>query len=123
MTNNSYDKLFLYIDREFIEGNDRKHKDIVNPANVEVIGLLPHAGRDDLDRALNAAQRAFQSWRGSIKTAELIVNGLEVGMVKVNHFGITLAETPFGGVKDSGMGSEPFDSYLATKIVSPASPA
>jgi succinate-semialdehyde dehydrogenase/glutarate-semialdehyde dehydrogenase len=64
---------------------------------------------------------------GSIKTSERMVNGLEVGMVNVNHFGITLAETPFGGVKDSGMGSEggseTFDSYLVTKFVSQASPA
>ena len=64
---------------------------------------------------------------GSIKTSERMVNGLEVGMVNVNHFGITLAETPFGGVKDSGIGSEggseTFDGYLVTKFVSQASPA
>ena len=37
----------------------------------------------------------------------------------------TLAETPLGGVKDSGMGSEggseTFDGYLVTKFVSQAS--
>ncbi len=64
---------------------------------------------------------------GSIKTSEQMVDGLEVGMVNVNHFGITLAETPFGGVKDSGMGSEggseTFDGYLVTKFVTQASPA
>ena len=64
---------------------------------------------------------------GSIKTSTRVVNELEVGMVNVNHFGITLAETPFGGVKDSGIGSEggseTFDGYLITKFVSQASPA
>ncbi|TAJ70901.1 MAG: aldehyde dehydrogenase family protein, partial [Sphingobium sp.] len=65
MTDTAYGKPFLYIDGEFIEGGDRQHQDIINPANGEVIGSLPHARRDDLDRALNAAQRAFESWRKS----------------------------------------------------------
>nr|MBF0684488.1 aldehyde dehydrogenase family protein [Pseudomonas sp.] len=59
-----YEKLALYIDGEFIHG-DRKEQDVVNPATGEVIGRLPHATRDDLDRALQAAQRAFAEWRKS----------------------------------------------------------
>jgi succinate-semialdehyde dehydrogenase/glutarate-semialdehyde dehydrogenase len=47
---------------------------------------------------------------------------LEAGMVNVNHFGIALPETPFGGIKDSGMGleggQETFDAYVVTKFVS-----
>ena len=42
-------------------------------------------------------------------------------MVNINHFGMALAETPFGGVKESGIGSEggteTFDGYLVTKFV------
>lgn len=42
-------------------------------------------------------------------------------MVSVNHIGLALAETPIGGVKDSGYGreggSETFDGYLSTKFV------
>ena len=49
---------------------------------------------------------------------------LEAGMVNVNHFGIALAETPLGGVKDSGIGSEggteTFDGYVVTKFVTEA---
>ncbi len=59
-----YEKLALYIDGEFIHA-DRKQQDVVNPATGEVIGHLPHATRDDLDRALAAAQRAFAEWRRS----------------------------------------------------------
>lgn len=65
MSNTDYTPPFLYIDGEFIEGGDRVRQDIVNPANGQVIGSLPHARRDDLDRALLAAQRAFQGWRKS----------------------------------------------------------
>jgi len=53
--------------------------------------------------------------------ANLIQNGLEVGMLSINHIGMALAETPFGGIKDSGIGSEggseTFDGYLNTKFV------
>jgi len=59
-----YETLALYIDGEFITG-DRKSQDVRNPATGEVIGKLPHATREDLDRALAAAQRAFQTWKHS----------------------------------------------------------
>lgn len=55
------------------------------------------------------------------KTAHLMSNGLEAGMVSINHFGLALAETPFGGVKDSGIGSEggseALEPFLTTKFV------
>lgn len=57
-----YEKLALYIDGAFIEAEGRKTEPVVNPASGEVIGQLPHASREDLDRALAAAQRAFTTW-------------------------------------------------------------
>jgi succinate-semialdehyde dehydrogenase/glutarate-semialdehyde dehydrogenase len=57
----------------------------------------------------------------SLKTATNVSNALEAGMVNINHFGSGSAETPLGGVKESGMGSEggmeSFDGYLVTKFV------
>src|SRR5690554_725420 len=69
-----YPTLALYIDGEFIGGENRKTQDIINPATQEVIGQLPHATRDDLDRALEAASRAFQTWRNSspMQRAEIL---------------------------------------------------
>ncbi|MEK7948466.1 NAD-dependent succinate-semialdehyde dehydrogenase [Pigmentiphaga sp. YJ18] len=58
-----YQDLALYIDGEFIQGGDRREQYVVNPATGEVLGKLPHASRADLDRALAAAQRAFESWK------------------------------------------------------------
>jgi succinate-semialdehyde dehydrogenase/glutarate-semialdehyde dehydrogenase len=47
---------------------------------------------------------------------------LESGMVGINTYNISVEETPFGGVKDSGYGSEggseSLESYLTTKFVS-----
>lgn len=36
--------------------------DVVNPANEDVIGRVPACGKDELDRAVAAARRAFKSW-------------------------------------------------------------
>jgi succinate-semialdehyde dehydrogenase/glutarate-semialdehyde dehydrogenase len=58
-----YEQLALYIDGEFLSGDGRKSQDVTNPATLEVLGQLPHATEADLDRALQAAQRAFESWR------------------------------------------------------------
>jgi len=47
---------------------------------------------------------------------------LEAGMVSVNHHGVGLPETPFGGIKDSGYGSEggseALEAYQNVKFVS-----
>jgi succinate-semialdehyde dehydrogenase/glutarate-semialdehyde dehydrogenase len=58
-----YDQLALYIDGEFLSGDGRQTQDVTNPATLEVLGQLPHASEADLDRALQSAQRAFESWR------------------------------------------------------------
>ena len=58
----AYETLALYIDGKFIEAEGRKTEPVLNPATGEVLAQLPHATRDDLDRALAAAQRAFATW-------------------------------------------------------------
>ncbi|MFA5521068.1 MAG: NAD-dependent succinate-semialdehyde dehydrogenase [Castellaniella sp.] len=60
-----YEDLALYIDGEFLTGEGRNTQEITNPATMETLGRLPHATQADLDRALAAAQRAFESWRDS----------------------------------------------------------
>ena len=59
----TYPQLSLYIDGQFIHGGGRKEQDILNPASNAVIGKLPHATREDLDQALAAAAKAFESWK------------------------------------------------------------
>ncbi|MDZ4391414.1 NAD-dependent succinate-semialdehyde dehydrogenase [Cypionkella sp.] len=58
----------------------------------------------------------------SLERADMAAAQLQAGMVSINHFGLALAETPFGGINDSGYGSEggmeSFDGYLNTKFVS-----
>jgi succinate-semialdehyde dehydrogenase/glutarate-semialdehyde dehydrogenase len=81
----------------------------------------------DLDEALARANSlpyglSSYAFTGSTKNALAIQNGIQAGLVNINHFGQALPETPFGGIKDSGIGSEggteTFDGYLVTKFVS-----
>jgi succinate-semialdehyde dehydrogenase/glutarate-semialdehyde dehydrogenase len=68
---------------------------------------------------------AAYSYTRSAQTATRMAHEVEAGMMSINHHGLALAETPFGGTKDSGYGSEGgiegLDAYLATKFVSQAS--
>ena len=58
-----YETLCLYIDGEFVQGGGRHEQDVVDPATGELLGRLPHATPADLDRALAAAARAFETWQ------------------------------------------------------------
>jgi succinate-semialdehyde dehydrogenase/glutarate-semialdehyde dehydrogenase len=78
---------------------------------------------DEVLRRANSLPFGLSSYvfTNSLQTATKVSNGLEAGMVNINHFGSALAETPFGGIKDSGIGSEggleTFDGYLVTKFI------
>jgi succinate-semialdehyde dehydrogenase/glutarate-semialdehyde dehydrogenase len=56
-----------------------------------------------------------------LRTANLLGDAVEAGMVGINTFAVSAADAPFGGVKDSGFGSEGglegMDSYLVTKAI------
>lgn len=58
-----YADLALYIDGTFIGADARESDPVINPADGTVIGRLPHARSEDLDTAIAAASRAFESWR------------------------------------------------------------
>jgi acyl-CoA reductase-like NAD-dependent aldehyde dehydrogenase len=81
---------------------------------------------DSLEEVLRRANSlpfglAGYAFTTSTRNASIISDGLQVGMLSINHIGLALAETPFGGIRDSGYGSEggteTFDGYLNTKFV------
>ena len=83
----------------------------------------------DLDEAVEEANRlpyglAAYAYTRSAKTAHAVAARVESGMMAINHHGLALPEVPFGGVKDSGYGSEggleAIESYLNTKFVTQA---
>ena len=53
----------LFIDGDWREAADGRSLSVENPSTGQEIGRVAHAGRADLDRALEAAQRGFEVWR------------------------------------------------------------
>jgi succinate-semialdehyde dehydrogenase/glutarate-semialdehyde dehydrogenase len=81
----------------------------------------------DTDDVLTRANKlpfglASYAFTKNANTATKIADALDSGMVTINHFGIALPETPFGGVKDSGFGHEGgvegLQVYMQAKFVS-----
>jgi succinate-semialdehyde dehydrogenase/glutarate-semialdehyde dehydrogenase len=80
----------------------------------------------DFDEAVSEANRlpyglAAYAFTRSAKTATAVANEVETGMMTINHLGLALPEVPFGGVKDSGYGTEggadALEAYLVSKFV------
>ena len=59
----AYADIGLFIGGEWVAAGNRKTSPVINPATEETIGQVPHATTADLDRALEAAQKGFQTWR------------------------------------------------------------
>ena len=88
--------------------------------------INPFATFDDAVREANRLPfgLAAYAWTRSARTAQQIAASVETGMITINHLGLGMPETPFGGVKDSGYGSEggteALEAYLNPKFVSQA---
>lgn len=85
---------------------------------------------EDLNEALDRANSlhyglAAYAFTNDLATAHRLSQGIQAGMVGINHFGVSQPETPFGGVKSSGYGSESglegLLGYTDVKFVSVAS--
>lgn len=84
-------------------------------------------GFDTLQEAISEANRlpyglAGYAFTKSIRNAHLLSQQMEVGMLWINQPATPSPEMPFGGIKDSGYGSEggpeAMEAYLITKSVS-----
>jgi len=84
----------------------------------------PFATPDDAIAEANRLPFGLASYAftGSADTASALGLRIEAGMTTINHNGLALPEVPFGGIKDSGHGTEggaeAIDAYLYTKFVS-----
>jgi len=82
---------------------------------------------DTLDEAVAQANGlpyglAAYLFTRDLSLAHRVSASIEAGMVGINHFGVSQPETPFGGIKESGHGSESgqegLAAYLDTKLTS-----
>jgi 1-pyrroline dehydrogenase len=54
-----------FIGGEFVAAADGRTAEVINPANDQVIASVPASGSEDVDRAVNAAEKAFGTWKNT----------------------------------------------------------
>ena len=62
MATASKTKLQNFIDGEFVDAADGATEEVINPATGETIAEMPLSNEEDVNRAVAAAKRAFDSW-------------------------------------------------------------
>ncbi len=94
-----------------------------------VAGIVPY---DDIADAVGIANSlryglAAYAFTSSLDESHYLGSALRAGMVAINHFAVGSPETPFGGIGDSGFGSESGEEgylgYTETKLVTVAKAA
>jgi succinate-semialdehyde dehydrogenase/glutarate-semialdehyde dehydrogenase len=89
--------------------------------------FMPFKSYDEAIAEANRLQYGLASYAYTHDTgrATALAADIESGLIGINHHGLAVPETPFGGIKDSGYGSEGgaegLEPYLITKFVSQAS--
>lgn len=89
-----------------------------------ILPVMPFGTLDEAIELANgtAAGLAGYAFTQAIGNRQAAMHRLRVGMVGVNTLAISTPETPFGGVGESGFGSEGgsegLDAYLQTKLAS-----
>jgi succinate-semialdehyde dehydrogenase / glutarate-semialdehyde dehydrogenase len=86
-------------------------------------------GFDTMEEAIGEANRlsfglASYAFTSSLKHQHALAQNIQAGMLWINQPAMAVAEMPFGGIKDSGFGSEggpeALEAYVNTKSVSTA---
>jgi 1-pyrroline dehydrogenase len=54
-----------FIGGGFVDAADGRTADVINPANDQVIASVPSSSQEDVDRAVDAAEKAFEEWKNT----------------------------------------------------------
>jgi succinate-semialdehyde dehydrogenase/glutarate-semialdehyde dehydrogenase len=83
-----YPNLSLLVGGRRLDSDGRKSERVVNPANEDVIGNLPHASQADLDKALDCARTGFATWKETppVKRARVMKDAAALIRDRSEHF-------------------------------------
>ncbi len=112
----------LYIDGQWLDGNNGVTFDVINPASEEVITKVASAEVEDATKAINAAEIAFESWaKVSPRDKSVILRkAYELFMDKIEHFAelITLENgKAYGDAKGEALYSAEFFRWYSEEAV------
>ena len=78
----TYSDTQLFIDDRWQDAADGRSLPVRNPATGDDIGRVAHAGKADLDRALDAAQRGFVVWRDFMPAQRSVIMRKAAGLLR-----------------------------------------
>jgi succinate-semialdehyde dehydrogenase/glutarate-semialdehyde dehydrogenase len=89
--------------------------DVRNPATGEVVDVVPAGGPEDVDRAAQAAARAFQSWSrlGPAKRAKILHRAAEHMLGKIEEIAPILTKEQGKTILESRIEAERFGENIA----------
>ncbi len=100
----------LYIDGRWVDSEDGKFFETVNPANGEILARFPLATKNDVRKAIEAAERAFPKWKSTPppKRGEILLKAAsilrsrkeEIGRIVTSEMGKVISEG-LGDVQES----------------------
>jgi len=85
-----HDRDKLYIDGSWVPSSGKKTIDVVNSTTEQVMGRIPAGTADDVDQAVQAARRAFDTWSTTpvaerAKYLTRITEGLQARMDEIGN--------------------------------------
>ena len=73
----------LYINGDWVEPNSKEFIDVENPATKEIISKVPRSNEIDVNKAIEAAHNAFETWQfTTIEDRTTLVNKLYDELIK-----------------------------------------
>ncbi|MBA46423.1 MAG: aldehyde dehydrogenase family protein [Euryarchaeota archaeon] len=76
----------IYIGGEWVQPHGEGEIEVINPSTEEIIGAVPVGNSDDINHAVSAARRAFESWSTSpIEGRIKILNDLSAALKELTE--------------------------------------
>lgn len=86
-----------FIGGEFLPPENNHYIDNVNPATGKVYGLIPNSTKSDVDKAVQSAKTAFESWSASSTEKRFKILNNIAELIDQYHDQLALAETNDNG--------------------------
>lgn len=94
------------IDGEWVDAVSEKVLESINPADTsDTVGIVPNSGKEDVDKAVDAAIKAYESWRliPAPRRGEIIFRAAEMLLKRKQEIG-ELVTREMGKVIPEGLG-------------------
>ena len=97
MNLSNYQYIQNYIGGELVEPLSKQYLQNINPATGEVFGQIPNSNADDIERAVQAAQKAFPAWSNSTTEFRFTILNKIADLIDKHLDELALAETTDNG--------------------------